>query len=241
MLLIPAVFLLGRTVAAVQPCPIFGPGFPAPRALSTSSIFGSASENFTSLIELAISSSKSKYGPFDSNTTSFSFQVFSTSSETSLYEFHHTAPGLEYSGTGVREVDSDSIYRIGSVTKLLTVYSFLNAAGDANFNDPVTQWVPELRAAASSNLGTEDPVEHVAWEDITIGQLASQMAGIGRDASLQGEITQETLNWAGHGFPPLDSSWIPTCGSVTLCNRTGKDTLHPLSKVNPAWLTRIMQ
>jgi len=237
MLLLSAVFLLARTVAAARPCPIFGPGFPAPKNLSTSSIFGAASESFTSLIESVIASSQSKYGPFDSKTTTFSLQVFSTAADTSLYEYHHTAPGLEYSGSGVREVDSDSIYRIGSVTKLLTVYTFLNAVGDANFHDPVTKWVPELRAAASSSLSTEDPVEHVSWDDVTLGQLASQMAGIGRDGSLQGEITQETLNWTGHGFPPLGSSWIPTCGAVVLCDRTRKEQSCWTCKGNPTWLT----
>ncbi|KEF51238.1 uncharacterized protein A1O9_12741 [Exophiala aquamarina CBS 119918] len=220
MFFLPVVLLLTRTVNAFQPCSIFGPGFPAPHNLSVSPIFKSASDNFTSLIKSVISSRKSRYGQFDSNTTTFSLQVFSTSTDTPLYEFHHTAPGLEYSGTGVREVDSDSIYRIGSVTKLLTVYSFLNAAGDANFHYPVTRWVPELRAAASSNNSTKYPVEYVAWDDVTLGQLAAQMAGIGRDGSLQGEITQETLNWTGYGFPLLESSSIPTCAAVTLCNRT---------------------
>ncbi|KAK5047510.1 hypothetical protein LTR84_006607 [Exophiala bonariae] len=220
MFILPVILLLTRAANAFQPCSIFGPGFTAPHNLSVSPAFKEASDNFTSLIESVISSSKSRYGQFDSNTTTFSLQVFSTSTDPPLYEFHHTAPGLEYSGTGVREVNSDSIYRIGSVTKLLTVYSFLNTAGDANFHDPVTRWVPELRAAASSNNSTEDPVEYVAWNDVTLGQLAAQMAGIGRDGSLQGEITQETLNWTGYGFPPLESSSIPTCGAVKLCNRT---------------------
>ena len=182
MLFLSVVLLLAQTVTSLQPCPIFGPGLPAPKDLPTSPIFKSSSENFTSLLESVISSGKSKYGSFDSNTTTFSLQVFSTNNETSLYEYHYTAPGLGYSGIGVREVGSDSIYRIGSVTKLLVVYTFLNAAGDANFHDPVTMWVPELRTAASSGLSTNDPIGGVAWEDVTIGQLASQMAGIGRDS-----------------------------------------------------------
>lgn len=182
MIVVLGVLLLVQLVASTRPCPIFGPGFPAPINLSISPAFKASTGNFTSLIESVLSSSQSKYGPFDSNTTTFSLQVFSASSNTSLYEYHHTAPGLEYSGTGVREVDSDSIYRIGSVTKLLVVYAFLNTADDVNFNDPVTKWIPELRTAASSLPSTQNPVENVAWEDVTIGQLASQMAGIGRDS-----------------------------------------------------------
>lgn len=184
MILATVVILFVRTVLSFQQCPILGPGFPSPRNLSSSTVIKSASSNFTSLIESVISTAQSPYGPFDSNTTTFSLEVFSTSDDSPLYQYHHTASGLAYSGTGVRNVDSNTIYRIGSVTKLLTVYSFLISAGDAYFQDPVTKYVPELLAAANANPSFTNPVSNVAWKDITLGQLASQMAGIGRDSKL---------------------------------------------------------
>ncbi|KAJ9607217.1 hypothetical protein H2200_008289 [Cladophialophora chaetospira] len=211
MLFLSAALLLARTVTSFQPCPIFGPGFPAPKNLSASSILKPAFANFTSLIDSIISSSKSKYGPFDSNTTTFSLEFFSTSSDVSLYEYHHIAPGLGYSGTGVRTVDSNSIYRVGSATKLLAVYSFLIAAGDAIFHDPVTKWVPELKAAASSSSGQKDPVNHVVW-----GNNYYRSVG-----SVEDEITQvkPTLYWTAAGFPLLKNASIPTCGIDPLCDR----------------------
>jgi CubicO group peptidase (beta-lactamase class C family) len=174
--------LLAQTAACFRPCPIFGPAFPAPQNLSHSSTILAAIDGFTSLLNSVLSTARSKYGSFDSNTTTFSLEVFSANVDDPLFQYHHNGPGLGYSGVGVEQVDSNTIYRIGSVTKLLTVYSFLVAAGDVHFQDPVTKWVPELLAASSALPSIDDPVKNVAWQDITIGQLASHMSGIGRES-----------------------------------------------------------
>jgi CubicO group peptidase (beta-lactamase class C family) len=64
------------------------------------------------------------------------------------------------------------------ISKLFTVYLFLIEVGDIHFSDPVTKWVPELKAAAKA---PSDAVSRVDWNAITLGNLASQMSGIGRD------------------------------------------------------------
>ena len=46
------------------------------------------------------------------------------------------------------------------------------------FNDPITKYVPELAAAAKHE---QNAVDSVDWESVTVGNLASQMSGAGRD------------------------------------------------------------
>ena len=75
----------------------------------------------------------------------------------------------------------DSIYRVGSLSKLITIYLFLIEAGPRYWNYPITEFVPELAAAAEECSAEEDPVDCIDWEDITLGALASNLAGVPRD------------------------------------------------------------
>lgn len=72
-------------------------------------------------------------------------------------------------------MDGNSIFRVGSITKLFSVYLWLVEVGDVHWKQPITDFVPELKAA-----GNADDVERVQWEDVTIEALASHMSGIGR-------------------------------------------------------------
>lgn len=76
------------------------------------------------------------------------------------------------------QVDENTVFRIGSASKLWTVFTFLASAGEASLYDPVTKWVPELQTAA---VGADDAVDFVRWEDVTIQELASHLSGVGRD------------------------------------------------------------
>ena len=95
------------------------------------------------------------------------------------------------STAGVRKAGRDAVYRLGSLTKIFTVYTWLALDGDGKFNDPITKYVPELAAAAGRHGERDDPVRYVSWEDVTVGALASQMGGIIRDC--------ESLSGSGSG------------------------------------------
>lgn len=120
------------------------------------------------------------------NTTSYSIEVFSTSEENPLlFSWHHTAASLAEATkntSGVRETGPDAVYRLGSLTKVFTVYTWLVQDGDVKWNEPITKYVPELAVAA--DLAKDDPVEHVAWDEVTIGALAGQLSGAIRDCEL---------------------------------------------------------
>lgn len=204
-------------------CPLIGPDFPAPQRLSSSSTFQAAVANLTQLIHTATSSSNTTYGPYyDALNTSFSLEVFSIHESTPLFTNHSTAPKLATYQYGVKSVDSNTIYRLGSITKLFSVYTFLISAGDAKFNEPVTKYVPELLEATKVLNATADSLDYVAWNDVTLGDLASQMADIGRDyagfGQLDGAIGPVADPYA-LGLPPLNASEQPACGGGGYCTR----------------------
>lgn len=153
-----------------------GPTFPKPQYLSKSAILQAAVQNLTTLFN----------GIDTSNTTgtynnSYAIQIYSTTSSTPIFEHSHTAQNLStFNTTGTTKVDGNTVFRIGSPTKVFSVYAFLIAAGDVHFNEPITKFVPELATLAANQSG--NALTKVAWSDITIGQLASHMAGIANDS-----------------------------------------------------------
>lgn len=170
------IFSLFLTIShGASNCPLYGPLFPIPQQLSASSAVQNAISSLTS----AINAIDSSYG----SNNSYSIQVFSSSEI--LYEHYHTAPTLPtYNSPGVKQVDANTVYRIGSITKIFTMYAFLLDAGAKYFSQPVTDFVPELAALASRPTG--NAISSVAWGDITIGDLASHLAGLSSD----GEFTR---------------------------------------------------
>lgn len=157
-------------------CPILGPDFPAPQAISASVLLSNAASSFSKVLSSSIASNVG-------NDIAFSISLFSVDEDELLFQYHHSP--LVPPKTGVLEVDADSIYRAGSLTKVFSVWTFLIEVGDSYFSEPITKYVPELAAADTQSNNSSviyDDVDSVRWEDVTIGALASQMAGIARDS-----------------------------------------------------------
>lgn len=112
------------------------------------------------------------------------------------------------------------------MTKLLTVYTWLIKAGGMSlFNEPITKYIPELKAAAEKQNATENPIDFVAWEDITIGDLAAQTANIGREYSSYGDLAGPLIPdgkkmAALMNLPTLEKSEVPICGGGGFCKLT---------------------
>jgi hypothetical protein len=157
-------------------CPLIGPEFPPPQHLSDHPIWKSALANITAIFQYIDDSNITGIDKF-----SYSLQVFSTNpGQPILWERHRTAKDVPTNTTGVKQVDEDTVYRLGSVTKVFTVLAFLAEVGDVHWNQPIIQYIPEL-AKYSSKSSSFDSVKDTAWDDITIGSLASQVSGLGRD------------------------------------------------------------
>ncbi|KAH9864528.1 hypothetical protein J1614_010463 [Plenodomus biglobosus] len=212
-----ALTYLPLAIAAPN-CPLIGPEFPPPQHLSEHPIWQNALNNITAVFEYMDSSIIPGTGAF-----SYSIQVFSTNpGEPILWERHQTANNLPKENLGVTKVDGDTVYRLGSVSKVITVLAFLAEVGDSYWNIPVTDVVPELAKYSGRSLSPNfDRLRETSWDDVTIGSLAAQMSGIERDYGILGEITETEdvpKEWLA-GFPVLSASAIPPCGVWPLCTR----------------------
>ncbi|RGP73957.1 beta-lactamase 2 [Fusarium sporotrichioides] len=206
-------FLFSLTaVKAANPCPLYGPDLPMPTA--DTSLRNTMSEILRPLHPDAADSTN--HLGINFQNTSFSVDIYSVADKKSLSSYHHTAPALQQHKYGTRVVNDTSIYRIGSISKLLTAYVYLLEIGDVTFNEPVTRYVPEL-AALSMERG--NVLQDVDWDVITIGALASHMAGIPRDFPRPPSSDRQI---ARLGFPPARPIDVAYCGNIVPypCNRT---------------------
>lgn len=207
-------------------CPLLGPDFPAPINPAGHKAVIEAQQLMISAIQQGLLTNITN-GGLDANSTSFSLQVYSLHETEPLFTYHFAAPALSKPTEGVAIVDSNTIYRIASISKLWTVYTYLITAGDASFNDPITNYVPELARYTemhADDLGTDD-IDTVNWKDITIEALASHLAGIGRDSPLPPTVEQ---SFPSFGLPPVPPSNASFCGNQTVplpCDRAG--TMFP--------------
>lgn len=149
-------------------CDAPSPAFPLPNL----DIHGAALNLTSARIYSAVKAVASR-PEFDA--TSFSIEV--TSQTRSLFDIQHTAK--ERSGLfdgGAVEIQSDTRYRIASMTKPFTVLALfqLHKAGKLSLDDPVLKYLPDLTRGQSGSL---------PWKDITLRALMSQQAGIPRDCT----------------------------------------------------------
>jgi hypothetical protein len=206
---------------SIGSCPIINAYYPAPTALASSSNIQSAIASTDSQIQAALNSNTTL--PLDPNFTAFSVDIYSLHSEEPLYTYHFLPDALASQRTsGVSTIDSDTVFRIGSVSKLLTAYVYLVKAGDSTWHRPVTDFVPELESIAQQNNALFNSIDEVSWRSVTVGALASHMAGIAKNSMSSSQITAglESLGLPNAG---LDSH--STCGGSSFamipCNRTG--------------------
>ena len=174
--------LLSFSIApAYKPCPLLGPVFPAPTYLCDASTFQAAFDNLKSTLDHATATGTTQYGTWPRTSNSLSLGIFDTTSAGQLFSYEYTSPQTKNSTKGVKEITRDTIYRLGSLSKLITAYFFLIEAGPSYWNHPVTEFVPELTEAAAKCSALTDPVDCIDWDDMTLGVLASHMARLPRD------------------------------------------------------------
>ncbi|KAK3672594.1 hypothetical protein LTR78_007645 [Recurvomyces mirabilis] len=200
------------TVLAYTPCPILGPVFPAPSSLCDADSFQAALKNISTTLDYAGNTGKTPYGNIPSNATSFTVGVFSA--DETLFSHQYTSPWLKTSTQGATEVGVDSVFRIGSGSKLITTYLWLVEVGTKYWGHSITEFVPELAEAPQNCSASADPVDCIDWDEITLGALASHMAGVPRDYSTPLELLTQVASLPPQmfGAPALPASTFPPCG-----------------------------
>lgn len=108
--------------------------------VSNNQAYSTVSSKAHATILKALKSGTSDYGLVDGQATSFSASVFSASSNETLFDFNFEAPQLNGSYTKGNLTDN-TIYRTGSLGKLLTIYTWLVNIGDSVFLDPITKYI----------------------------------------------------------------------------------------------------
>ena len=230
-LLIPAVAAAATSGGSGGDCVLAGPDYPPPSKLCGSKALSSAIAGFEKKVNNATLGIKP-------NNTAWAVALFSWRENMTLYEHYYTPP----ISIGVEKVDKDSIFRIGSISKIFSVYSFLIEAGDRYFNEPITKYLPEL---ANLSLPEQpgvlyDDINNVRWDEVTLGQLASQSAGILRDSAYPSNYHSRVLTEVGtsgelvnqmsvaqaisdYGLEPLSKEETLSCdvSGASQCTRQG--------------------
>ncbi|KAI1770345.1 beta-lactamase/transpeptidase-like protein [Hypoxylon cercidicola] len=221
---------------AKQTCPLYGLGYPKP----TNLLAQEGIQTVKALLDSAFSENIDNANQTGSERFSYSVEVFSADDEEPLWSHHWTAPNLKtLNSTGVSHVDADTVYRLGSVTKIFTILTFLAEVGDGMWNEPITKFIPEIKALVATGVVNSHSISTPDWDAITIGSLASQMSGLARDYALLGELTQgsNVTRAASIGFPVLGTEEIPPCGNRPVCDR--KQFFEGISRLSPSFASFI--
>ncbi|KAE8313488.1 beta-lactamase/transpeptidase-like protein [Aspergillus transmontanensis] len=224
MLLLPSVrayqllqlvsFLLFALAYGEDSCPLQTPLYPPPRNILSSQDVKAGSKNLTQAIEEALTTGITDLGSLPINTTTFAVNVFSSHTEESIYEYLYTSPTYSLkSGPGAENTTLDSVYRVASISKLLTVLTLLAHDGYTHWNHPITEFIPELEIMARNQSS------RVQWREVTIGDLAAQLSGVPHDYAfedLAGGYSNEQM--MAMGLPAVPTKDIPTCSQGEAVN-----------------------
>lgn len=159
-------FILSLTASfamANLKCRPEGPVLPRPTAFAESAIFKDAAANLTDTLDAAVSGSITAGWPV--NNVSFSLAVISADQDkpgVPIWEYHHLASANE---NGTKDLDRDSQYLIGSVSKVIATYVLLKSGVD--LDAPVTKYLPKLGDKKST----------IQWRDVSLRMLASHLSG----------------------------------------------------------------
>ncbi|KAI1821986.1 putative penicillin-binding protein [Xylaria intraflava] len=183
---------------------LLGPIYEPPSGLLVSGFINAWASRLSTTMNHILESGHSDFGGFEANTSSISITVTSTEDheDTPFFDFHYSSP----------QVTRNSVYRIGSVSKLFAVYALLVEHGR--------------------------PIEDAYWDRITIGALASQLSGFGRDYA-NADLADQNFPWKRARFPALPAFDIPTCAgndSLPPCNR--QEYFHGLLRKHPVFAPR---
>nr|A0A1B4XBI2.1 RecName: Full=Beta-lactamase-like protein sdnR; AltName: Full=Sordarin/hypoxysordarin biosynthesis cluster protein R; Flags: Precursor [Sordaria araneosa]BAV32162.1 beta-lactamase [Sordaria araneosa] len=183
-------------LGTAQNCPILGPAYPAVANLAAPKLTA-AKARFEKALE-----------SINRTSTSFAVQVYSAHDDGLIYSTYNTATER----VGAATVGPDTIWRLFSISKAITVYAFLAKLGDGYWNEPITKYIAELADAP-----VRDPIRDVNWAEVTVGSLAGQSSGLTRDYSLRDRSTVQTQI---PGFRELKDSEIVQCEALRMIMKT---------------------
>ncbi|KAE8349874.1 beta-lactamase/transpeptidase-like protein [Aspergillus coremiiformis] len=164
---------------------LLGPSYPAPRDLTSDSSRVAVSwKNLNSTLTASLSGRGGSNASEISQLRNLTFSVglFSIHDPVAQQrlQIHHTSAEVANSSVGVTKVDGDSIYRMASVSKLITVFAGLLELDSTDWERPLTDIFPEMASIVRERSGDLRPAFDTQWDKITLNAIAGQMGGIPR-------------------------------------------------------------
>ncbi|CAK7201027.1 hypothetical protein SEUCBS139899_003728 [Sporothrix eucalyptigena] len=211
--------IVALTAACLAPIALadFSTGsWPAPHDLSSnSSLIRKAFVNITETLHEYILDDGNLNSPAPeliagiSNLT-FSLGAFSIhdAAASEVLQYHYTAPEIATAGNGTTSVNADSIYRVASVTKVLTVLSGLTSIPASDWDRPLSDVFPVLSSYQEAHPGGFFSVN---WTAVTLRNLAAQISGVPRDGfpslnELELSAALGQVDAVAMGLPPYNIS-----------------------------------
>lgn len=229
---LPALALFAP-VSAASLCPLLGPSWPAAVNLTRDATVSAALQNITTNLQAAVDA-----GNFSGD--SLSIQIFDKKDSDALLKFFSTGQSINTT-IGVSEVDENTVFRIGSTSKLFTVLLLLIKSEFHIFDERVSNYIPEIQRAEFelhwNATKRDNGIDFLKWNEVTVGELATHLAGLPRDCTCVVLIIQRCTFWTDHiedgildlasqapmleslGFPVLSPEEIPPCGLSNPCTR----------------------
>ncbi|KAM0262803.1 hypothetical protein ACHAQJ_001597 [Trichoderma viride] len=163
-----------------------GPSYPAPTDLTSEQSFVAASfKNLTETLDAYLEDGKweTLSPPLAAITNlTFSLGLFSLNDpEATELQYHYTSAEIAGAPNGTHKVDADTIYRIASVTKVLTALTGLLELNSSDWDRPLTDILNPLAVFANKPAEEKNSVFTVEWNKVTPNALAGQIAGVPRD------------------------------------------------------------
>ncbi|KAJ5639546.1 uncharacterized protein N7484_007408 [Penicillium longicatenatum] len=225
-----SLFLLFHSALSFTPCPLLGPTYPPFKLETRDPIIVDSLKNLTESFDELMRTGIGENGPITKNTTTLGMALFSANNgnaqdEPFFWQYHYTAPEYKKIIRRSQNVTKDSIYRIGGLTEVFTVWSLLLTVGDKIFNDPVTKYLPELANGSS----TATSISHTKWDEITVGQIASHMAGTARNYCSHGVTLPKNISKGG--LPDRSAFNLPCCSIDSKCSQS--EFIQQLAKRAP--------
>ncbi|KAJ3565467.1 hypothetical protein NPX13_g7494 [Xylaria arbuscula] len=184
-------------------CRAPGPVVPKPRHIQSHELFLAATERLTNALEAALSGDIEAGWPVEN--TSFSIGVVTHDQDDRAmpaWEYHHLSAN---NVNGTRRLSRDSQFLIGSISKVISDYILLRSGLD--LGESIVAFIPELDGNGSL----------IQWEDITLGHLANQVAGIPPNYGFS-EYYYLKDYFESLGFPHVADDAFADCGIIGLNN-----------------------
>jgi len=125
-----------------------------------------------------------------------------------IWQYHYTSEITDPRGT--KDVTSDTRFRVGSVSKLITMVGVVKAG--LHLDSSIVKYLPELKSKGH-HTGMRK------WEDVTVRSLGSHLAGVQRDFGwtelsafdTSTKLPGRNVLYQNLGLPPLDDKEFPQC------------------------------